>query len=71
MPTRRGAVLKRMRYYLSQLPPENIQPHKKLNASTRAVISTKLSEGLLETISDVQYKLLQSYIRMLKSRGVL
>lgn len=37
MVTRRGAVLKRVRFYLSQLPPENPVPHKKLNTQTRAV----------------------------------
>lgn len=37
MVTKRGPILKRLRYYLGQMPPENLRPHKKLNAATRAV----------------------------------
>lgn len=70
MPTRRGPALKKLRYYISQLPPENIFPHKKINAATRGVIDHKsLREGLAATIEDVQQKILASYLNMKRLRG--
>ncbi|KAI3427354.1 hypothetical protein D9Q98_010271 [Chlorella vulgaris] len=70
MTGRRGPLLKKMRYYLAMLPPENIQPHKKLNASSRAVLDTRtLREGLAETLEGIQQSLLYSHLLKLKRRG--
>lgn len=74
MPTRRGApVLKRLRYYLSQLPPENVVPHKKLNASSRAVLDTKSlgEEGLGAALEDVQQHMLYKWLRLKARTGQL
>lgn len=65
----RGPLLKRMRYYLAQLPPENVLPHKKLNASSRAVLDTRpFRNGMAEVIEEIQEGLLVSYLRQLRRR---
>jgi signal recognition particle subunit SEC65 len=70
MPTRRGPLLKKLRYYLAQMPPENLFPHKKLNAQTRAVLDTRvMREGLTELIEDVQQRILRSHLEQLRRRG--
>ena len=70
MPTRQGPVLKRLRYYLSQMPPENVLPHKKLNASSRAALDPRgLRDGLAAAIEDIQQNLLYSSLRMVKRRS--
>ncbi len=67
----RPALLKRMRYYLSQLPPENILPHKKLNASSRAVLNTRpFRDGMAEAIEDIQQNLLYSYLNKRRRQGL-
>lgn len=65
---RRGPALKRLRYYLSQMPPENPLPHKKLNAASRAVLDNKSlqNDGLHSAIDKVQEGLLLSFLRQMR-----
>jgi len=68
---RRGPVLKRLRFYLSQMPPENVRPNKKLNATTRGVVEVgkALPEGMEAGLEEVQQRMLYSYLRSLLLRG--
>ncbi|PRW05918.1 hypothetical protein C2E21_9389 isoform B [Chlorella sorokiniana] len=70
MVTKRGAVLKKIKYYLTLNPPENLLPQKKLNASARAVLEANKSvqAGLSETIETVQQRLLYGWLRMQRAR---
>ncbi|KAI7836210.1 hypothetical protein COHA_009891 [Chlorella ohadii] len=71
MVTKRGNVLKKMKYYLTLNPPENILPQKKLNATARAVLEANKSvqAGLSETMENVQQRLLYSWLRMRRARS--
>ena len=71
MVTRRGPVLKKLRHYLAQTPPENPMPHKKLNSQARAVLDTRLRDGLTATLEDVQQRLLRSWLAMRRRAGDL
>lgn len=57
-----------------QSPPENVLPHKKLNAQARTVLEANrsLQGGALgETIADIQQRLLHGYLRMRARRDGL
>lgn len=66
MVTRRGPALKRLRYYLSQMPPERPLPEKKLNTVARGALDQRgLREGLAATVEEVQQGLLAAHLRSL------
>lgn len=72
---RRVPVLKRLRYYLGQMPPENPAPNKKLNAVSKAAmegVTKELGEAGLEgAIEAAQESILVNHLQALRRRVLL
>lgn len=65
MPTKRGPLMKTLKRFVADFPPENFAPWKKPNHSLQQVIDKNCKGKLEDTLQEVQEGLLFKHLEKL------
>jgi hypothetical protein len=69
MPTKRGPLVKKLRQFIAEMPPENFAPWKEPNNKMKKIINTQIRGKLEGAISDVQHSLaFQHLTKLIRAR---
>lgn len=65
MVTKRGPIVKKLRQFISEMPPENFAPWKEPNNKMKKIIRTQIQGKLASAIQTAQENLSKQYLQKL------